>query len=234
LEVDEVPTTKFQNAFQAFSSYVATLLDLPLGWQDITVRSLALKEEKNGGRGLQVSFMRKIPKANDKPIVVTTPYLVSPPTDYNGDGKGYLNNVTLELITDIEAEAVLYRSGERGEQTALALSSNAADFDEAAAHAENVSTRKGKKGPDDAALLSLMAGGGYDVPVDAIGRWTSSERDGVVRFLHLTPAKRAKATEPACLTRDSTAAMFEGPPPKVSKEGAATVQQAAKAAVERG
>lgn len=201
-ECAEAPTRSFKDSLSAFSPFVVKLLGLPEEWKDCDVRSLSIKtEDKTGARGLQVTVMRKIADAKNRPVIITTPYLAEPPHEYTGDGVGYLDDVTLELIVNAENEAALYREGERGEQTQLPLgdSENSKAFSERSAHAEVQSTRKpkGRKGKaprqadtgvavvvneageqlDDAALRQLLLQVERDVPIDAIALFTSSERD---------------------------------------------------------
>jgi hypothetical protein len=205
-ECAETPTGAFKGSLAAFSPFVVKLLGLPLDWSDCDVRSLSLKrEEKTNARGIQVTVMRKIADAKNRPVIITTPYLSEPPGDYQGDGQGYLDDITLKLIDEAEAQAELYRTGERGEQLKLGLSNeNVAEFNENSAHAEVQSTRnpKGRKGKpprqadtgvaivaneageplDEAGLRQLLLSVDRDVPVDAIGIWTSSERDAAQRW----------------------------------------------------
>lgn len=201
-ECSEAPTKSFRDALSAFAPFVVSLLGLPAEWSDCDVRSLSLKtEEKGNARGLQVTVMRKIADAKNRPVIITTPYLAEAPEEYNGDGVGYLSDVTLALIGEAEDQAAAYRDGERGEQTQLPLgdSENAKAFNDRAAAAEVQSTRKpkGKKGRaprqadtgvalvvnepgdelTDEALRQLLLTVERDLPIDAIALMTSSERD---------------------------------------------------------
>jgi hypothetical protein len=256
-EHTERPTGAFRDALSAFGPFVSTLLSLPDHWRDeLVVRSLSLKvEAKTGARGLQVTVMRKIAEAKNRPVTITTPYLSAPPADYEGDGVGYLDDVTLALIDEAETQAEAYRGGDYGEQTSLPLgetapSENAKTFDERAAAAEVASTRKPgkqrgkKKSPafipgvgdvhnptatevvtDDVLRESLLAVG-RDVPIDAIARWGSIERERAWRW-----TRGEFAEEPLCVRESAAPLLSDGwtdpVPPRVDTEGAREIMDAA-------
>lgn len=233
-ECAEAPTGAFKGALAAFAPFVVNLLELPLEWSDCDVRSLSLKrEEKSNARGLQVTVMRKIAEAKNRPVTITTPYLSEPPADYTGDGKGYLDDVTIKLIEEAERQAELYRTGERGEQMKLELSDNIKQVDERMADAEVASTRKPKRGKgktpkqgdtgvaivaneageplDDDGLRQLLLSVERDVPIDAINLWTSSDRDAAQRWAEAALRFRVGQlprselpTEPECVIKSAT------------------------------
>ena len=236
-ECAEAPTGAFKGSLAAFAPFVVNLLELPLEWSDCDVRSLSLKrEEKSNARGLQVTVMRKIAEAKNRPVTITTPYLSEPPADYTGDGNGYLDDVTIKLIEEAERQAELYRTGERGEQMKLELSDNIKQVEERMAAAEVASTRKPrskKRGaafvpgvgdvanPDatepvtDDALRQLLLTVDRDVPIDAIARWTSSEREMArrwaerelrrrVEFSHGKAVSPVMEAEPECVEKSAT------------------------------
>ncbi len=233
-ECAEAPTKAFRDALAAFGPFVVKLLGLPSEWSDCSVRSLSLKVEEKNARGLQVTMMRKIADAKNRPVIITTPYLSEAPEAYNGDGVGYLDDVTLALIEDAELAAALYIDGERGEQTQLPLgdSENSKTANERMAAAEVASTRKPKgkkKGKDfipgvgdvvnadatepltDENIRQLLLSVERDVPIDAIAAWASTERDDAARWamatqkLHTGQAKKADVPkEPECVKRCAT------------------------------
>ena len=98
---------------------------------------------------------------------------------------------------------------------------------------------------DDATLRNVLLAAGRDVPVDAIARWTSSERDDAQRWVNaaLNPGPFAKPDEPECLKRDATPALLDDhiaakdegwetqPPPKVDDVDAERVHVAIEGAV---
>jgi len=232
-ECTETPTRAFRDALQAFVPFAVGLLSLPAEWADATVRSLSIKDGDDG-LGLQVTIMRKIATAKNRPVVITTPYLSEPPDGYNGDGVGYLNEVTLMLLAEAEVQAELYRDGTRGEQITLPLSNNAREVDDRMAAAEVASTRKPKNGKKskapkqgdtgvaivanepgepmtDAALRQLLLSVERDVPVDAINLWTSSDRNvarawAEARQKEIVAGYHATSefAEPECVAKSAT------------------------------
>lgn len=224
----ERPLSTFTDALQAFGSYVNDLLDVPAAWREkLTVTTVNLSESKDGRRGLQVSVSYAVAKADDKVVSLTTPIVHE--ASEAGTGTAFtLSDVHFALIDLLEAEATLYANGERaqGELFTKAERSVAADsLDERSAAAEVASTRKpktrGKKAtvttirgvgdvanpdatepPSDEALRELFGKIGYDVPVDAIQRWASSERDAAQRYAREATAGRP-SNMPLCLQRDS-------------------------------
>lgn len=258
---DEPPTPAFKAALAAFSSFVVSLIEAPAKWADgLEIRSLALSEEKKtGARGLVVTALRKVPKAKGRTLLLNSPYLAEPPEGYNGPMDGYLSSTILELIEDAEQHAEAYRNGERGEQTSLPLESeNTKAVNERMASAEVASTRKpkGKKGKtsipgvgdvvnpdsdvalDDAGLRQLLLSCDHDVPVDAVARWSSSERDAAQRYGMAQQRKLAgeKVDVPAlpkAIKRDATLplkadAWTSEPPPAIDEAGIHAVQDAAR------
>ncbi len=227
----DAPTPKFKDALQAFRPFATKLLGLD-AWTDAEVRALSLTE-KEGTRGLQVTLVRTITDARNRKVPVTTPHLFAPPAEYEGPGVGFLDDVTMKLIEVMEEQAEAYRNGERGEQTKLALGDENADrVDDRMRAASVASTRKPKK--DKARELRIQAETGVeaanqagdamtdenlrqlllsverDVPVDAIARWSSSERDGAQRWAHgrqkelMGHADAKVRAEPECVLRDAT------------------------------
>lgn len=199
---DEPPTPAFKAALAAFSTFVVDLVAAPEAWvEGLEIRQLSLKEEEKGGRGLVVTALRKCERAKNRTLLLNTPYLAEAPKDYNGPMAGYLTATVLELIEEAEAEAELYRLGERGEQTSLDLedSENAKNVNERMASAEIDSTKKprrGKKNPNagkpevhqvqnpdateppmtDDEMRQLLLSVERDVPIDAFPALIRSER----------------------------------------------------------
>jgi hypothetical protein len=202
----ERPLPSFADALQSFDAFVIDLLEIPKQWREnLSITTLNLSEDKNGYRGLIVTATRPIPKAYDRPLVMNTP-LVREGSEDASDEACTLSDEVLELVALVEGEAVRYLNGEREQLDLLkpSNSENVAEFNENSAHAEVQSTRKpkGRKGKpprqadtgvaivaneageplDEAGLRQLLLSVDRDVPVDAIGIWTSSERDAAQRW----------------------------------------------------
>jgi hypothetical protein len=265
----EPPTPAFKASLAAFSSFVVGLIEAPAEWAEgLEIRQLALSEEKKtASRGLVVTALRKVSNAKGRTLLLNSPYMAEPPIGYNGPLDGYLSSAVLTLIEDAEAHAEAFRNGERGEQIDMNLpeSENTKAVNQRMADAEVSSTRKpGKKKDaiagvgtvfnpdstellDDAGLRQLLGSVDRDVPVDAIARFTSSERSlaeawGRARqkemtgqFDKLTAKERKLAVpaEPECVQKSATLPLsaddWTGPvPPKVDDAGAAAVMDAAR------
>lgn len=202
----ERPLPSFADAMQAFAPFVIDLLEIPDDWQSaLTITTLNLSADKNGNRGLIVTATKPVAKAYDRPLVLNTP-LVREGGDEPADEACVLPDEVLELIALAEDEAVRYLNGEREQRELFDKpSENVKQFDERAAAAEVASTRKPKKGRkakgplpgqtgveyvanepgvplDDDELRQLLLSVERDVPVDAIARWTSSDRDAAQRW----------------------------------------------------
>lgn len=255
---DEPPTPAFKASLAAFSSFVVGLIEAPTDWADgLEVRQLAIKEEeKTGAVGLVVTALRKCPKAKGRTLLLNSPYMAEPPEDYNGPMDGYLPSAVVELIEEAETQATAYLNGERGEQTTLELDSeNAKSFDERAAAAEVASTRKPRKtkdhepgvgeihnpdateAPTDETLRQLLLTVERDVPIDALQRWTSSEREAAQRWAEarqqqiVGQRKGRMPKEPECIQRDATlplkADSWEATAVRVDDAGAQEIRDAA-------
>ncbi len=146
------PLPSFVDALQAFRPFVVDLLELPLTFSTdekdgkvielLTVTTLNLSEDKYGLRGLIVTAIKPIAKAYDRPLVLNTP-LVREAGELPLTDAAVLTSKMLELIKLAEGEATRFVNGERGQpKAAKKPSENAKEFDKAAAHASNQSTRK--------------------------------------------------------------------------------------------
>lgn len=240
---DEPPTPAFKAALASFAPFVIRLIEAPGTWsEDLEVRQLTLKEEDKGGRGIVITALHKCERAKNRTLLLNTPYMAEAPDGYNGTSDGYLDAETLELIEALEEEADAYRGGERGEQTKLALgdSENSKAFGERVAASGVASTRKPKgkgkkKDPtqmpgvglvanpdatevlDDEALRQLLLSVERDVPIDALGRFTSSERSLATRWAMMRQRELIDAlkpdermpSEPPCLLASATPSLLE-------------------------
>ncbi len=236
---DDAPAPAFRDALQAFRPFALALLGLNGSWgQSAEVRSVALKSEDGGLRGLNVTIVRKIPGAHNAPVAITTPYMRQLPEEHQGTGEGFLDDVTCKLIAQLEERADEYRDGERGEQLEAFTkkdSENAARVDDEMRAASVASTRKPKSKKLGAAarrqqtetgvpvaneagdpmtddlLRQLLVSVDRDVPIDAIARWTSTERDAAQRWGQARQKEivgqlegATVPAEPPALLRDAT------------------------------
>lgn len=246
LESPNRPMPALLQAMARFRTYVADLLELPTWADDMRVTTLNIDEGKDGRRGLIVTCIRPVAKASNRPLVLNTPQM----RESNGDddAPGFLADEILTLVKHAEVAAAAFVRGDR-EQTEMPLGAPATA---AAAPAvdELGSRRRRKKNefipevgalanpnatiapPDDTALRSRLLGRGRDVPVEAIGRWISSERDSVLRWLDT--AETIGLDDPEALTRDATMSIFDdakgddwtqdAPPPKAESVEAITAE----------
>ncbi len=231
------PLPSFKTALQAFTSWACQLVDAPDWAESASVSSVHLSEEaKTSRRGVIVTFTRKIERAKGRTVVVNTPLMHAPVDDQEGVNPGTFPALVGEMIEVLEAEATRYWKGER-EQVELEFKGAPAaegDAGAGAAAAENdISKAQKKRGrkdaksgtpgevwnpnsttpPTDEQLRRLCMAAGRDVPVDAIARWTSSERQQVQTWAtaavnpEIKPAKRPE--EPEILKKEATPALLE-------------------------
>ncbi len=228
------PTPAFKAALHAFRGYVVWVHSWPEEiLERVEVRGVTIKRPDDAPRGIVVTATLKCPRARNSTSTVNTPYLAEPPAGFAGERTGFLPEMIGVLVDDLENEASLYQSGERGEQTTLALGDeNIKQANDRMAAAEVASTRKpkGKKkgaafvpgvgevaNPDatepvtNDSLRQLLLSVERDVPIDAIALWSSSERDAA--FYWATASQRAIVgqvtkndvpEEPECVKRDAT------------------------------
>lgn len=250
VEKGEDPQPTLGSALRAFKPFVLWALSAPESWGDtVEVRAVTIKRPEDEPRGIVVSCVKRCPRARNGVAAFNTPYLSEHPS--GADSPGFLPGYVPALIDALEQAAEKYHQGARGEQTDL--SDNSKDFAERAASASAKSTRKpkgGKKGDevvahnpgvgmvwnpdstepplDDNGLRQLLLMVERDVPIDAIARWTSSERAaaqqwGSARQQELAGTPKVKVpTEPPCLARDATLPL----PVKPTDDGIAEIQAA--------
>lgn len=235
LENPNKPLPAFKTALQAFTGWACELIGAPQWAEDSNVSSVHLSEEaKTRRRGLMVTLTRKIERAKDRVVTINTPLMHAPTDDQEGVNPGTFPQLVADMIDTLEEEATKYWNGER-EQVELefkgAPDTSAAD---GAAAAENdLAKHRKKKGkgdpkagtphetmnpgqtapPTDQQLRRICLAAGRDVPLDAIARWTSSERQEVQTWAEamLNPdiKPKKKPEEPELLKREATPALLE-------------------------
>lgn len=266
LKSPERPLPTFDDALQAFAPYVVDLLEIPDEWRGaLKVTTLNLSQDKNQLRGLIVTVIKPVAKAYDKPLVLNTP-LVREGGENASEDAFVLSDEVLGLIKLAEVEARRYVKRERlqaelfGDADAEKVASeNTKNFDERAAAAEVASTRKNGRKPksfvrgvgdvmnadatvvlNDLQVRQLLLSVERDVPVEAIARWTSSERARVVtwgrakqkKYAHSLKPDEKVPKEPKCVAEAATPSLAdkwtEDPPPRVSDDAARATQAAAR------
>lgn len=184
-ESKDKPLPSFNGALQAFAGWSLKLLGAPPEWDDaITVTTVNLSE-RDGKRGIQVSFSKRVDQANGAASSITTP-LMREADNLDGEiATGYYGSHIDELIEQLEVEASRYEKGER-DQTEM--------FDKTEGQAAPKGRKKGKTDPKagtpgevanpgktlppaDETLRKLLLDAGRDVPIDAIATWGSADRD---------------------------------------------------------
>jgi hypothetical protein len=235
------PLASFQAAMQAFSGYAVELIGAPHWHEDAKVTSIHLSEEpKTNRRGLIVTFTRKIERAKNRVVVVNTPLQHAPVDDQEGTNPGTFPREVAEMIATVEDEATKYWKGEREQAEMFPEGQAAGTRDDAPAPTK----ARGKKNRDfipgvgpvvnpdateqltDENLRQLLLRVERDVPIDALARWTSGERDAAQRWATaLIEAKLNgrpyEGAEPKSVKRDATPALADGwtqesPPPKAA------------------
>lgn len=192
------PLASFATALQAFTGYALALIGAPAEWaEDTTVTSIHLSEEpKTKRRGLIVTIVRKIERAKNRVMVINSPLMHQPTEDADGTNPGTFEREVLNMITAAESEATRYWKGER-DQTELPLD-------------DDVSRRRKSKGDEKVEnenLRSLLLAAGRDIPVDAIARATSSQREAAEKWAEamVDPAVDPKPDEPKWVGKNATA-----------------------------
>ncbi len=218
------PMPALIKALAAIKPFVVDLLELPEPWEEaMSITTVNLDDGgKDNQRGIIVTAIKKVEKASGRVLVLNTPRMSESAGDDPVDGA--LDHDTVKLIAKLEIAATAYVNGER-EQAELPLS----EPDKSVAtgegdQADDLGKRRRRRGqakfipgvgpnlgttdavivPEDDALRTLMLAQARDVPLEAIGRWTSSERDMVQRWL-----ADPKQPEPEALVRDATPSMFD-------------------------
>lgn len=98
----------------------------------------------------------------------------------------------------------------------------------------NVVNADATDAPTDGTLRDLLLRAGRDVPLDAIGQWTSIERDAAQRWAdsRVDPTRDA-VEEPGCVKIDSARTLEDGwtdaNPPRVDDDGAQAIAAAKEA-----
>lgn len=238
LENPNKPLAAFSTALQAFTGWACELIGASQWADDSTVSSVHLSEEaKTRRRGLMVTLTRKIERAKGRVVTINTPLMHAPADDQEGVNPGTFPQLVADMIGTLEEEATKYWNGER-EQVELEFKGPPAEGAEpgaGAAAAENdISKAQKKRGrkpdpkagtpgevwnpnstvpPTDEQLRRICMAAGRDVPLDAIPRWTSSERQQAQTWAlaavnpDIKPAKRPE--EPDVLKKDATPALLE-------------------------
>lgn len=218
------PLPSFVDAVQAFIAlFLRVFPALEPERENLRVTTLNLSE-KDGDRGLQVSATLTVEHCNNAGVSITTP-LITTPLEGADEGRVFLTPVELRLIEHVEVEATRYVGGETAQAEMFAsTSANAKAVDERMAEAEVASTRKpkgrgktklgGQAAPGELAnpgktvapttqkIHDLLAAVGKDVPIDAIERWGSADRDAAQAYAEKA-AKGKASSMPLCVQRDS-------------------------------
>lgn len=110
----ERPDPELGNAMRAFVPIVFDLLDLLRGdWEvDFLVTGLSINEEDDGRKGLVITCLKKLEKAN-APLVLNTPHLREPVEDEEFERTGYFTDGMLEALERAEKAARGYVEGKR-------------------------------------------------------------------------------------------------------------------------
>lgn len=216
------PLPSFNGALQAFAGWALKLLGAPPEWDDaITVTTVNLSE-RDGRRGIQVSFSKRVEQANGAASSITTP-LMREADNLDGEiATGYYGKHIDDLIEILETEAERYEKGEREQGELLPKTEGQAPKTKKGRKDPKAGTPGEVQNPDatvppaDDNLRKLLLDAGRDVPIDAIARWTSQERDNAQRWAagqlrvksgDLRPEAAPK--EPKCVQRDATPALIE-------------------------
>ncbi len=116
-ESKDKPLASFAGALQAFSGYALSLIGAPKEWDErMRVTTLNLHEDKNGRRGLQVSFNHPVDKARGSAVSITTPTLWEADNPDAEIADGFYGTQVLEMIELAESEALRFQKGEREKQ----------------------------------------------------------------------------------------------------------------------
>ncbi len=225
------PLASMRAALQAFGGYAVGLVGVS-DWADsINVTSVHLSEEpKTSRRGLIVTFTRRIERAKNRTVVINTPLMHAPTGDEEGVNPGTFERPVLDMIRDVENEATRYWNGEREQGEMFSRSESGGDKAPAAG-TDDVSKRRANrpprnagtpnevvnpdktKAPTDEQTRKLLLAAGRDVPIDAIARWTASERDAAQKWAEAAVDPKIKADkrpkEPDCVAKDGTPALLD-------------------------
>lgn len=254
---NDAPLPSFSAALAAFVPFVMELLDLPSHWQeDLVVTGLSIdREQETKCRGLIVTARRRIGKANGRPVIINTPRMPEANDNTSANIK-VLSDAEIELLEAAEAEAERFLNGARDSQPTMMPEKD----DEPTLQSENgVSplagkaeppkprrARKGKdfipgvgdvanpnatEAPTDGVIRATLIDKGYDVPLETIGKWTSTQRDQAMRFARgETSGVPTFVIADATSTREHQDDWTQPAPPKIDEDG----MDAVKAAIEHG
>lgn len=195
------PLASFPAALQAFAGFALQLIGAPKEWDDrLRVTTLNLHNAKDGRRGLQVSFNHPVDKARGAAVSITTPTLWEADNLEGEVADGFYGSLVHDLIEAAEAEATRYYNGEKEKQAELALVETTAK------------KTRGAKGVDDVTddkLRQLLLQVERDVPMEAIARWSVTDRHAAMVWStavveSLLKRKPCKVQEPGCVERDAT------------------------------
>lgn len=220
-KADEQPTPVFVASLRAFKAWALDLIGLPTEWFDGKagkVSGISLSRTDDGRRGLIVTLVGKVPKAQNRPVVINTP-LVNEGGENTAAEVFVLEDEELALITDAEKHALAFLGGERApkEQTDAFEQPDGTTSDQKAADpvpdqlAEKRKKRKAgepvvasspntvinpdhTKPPTDETIRQLLLSVDRDVAVDTIAGWSSTERDQAQRWAMATLDSRAEKT----------------------------------------
>ncbi len=223
----------FRAALQAFTSYAVGLVGVPDWAEGANVSSIHLSEEpRTSRRGLIVTFTRRIERAKNRTVVINTPLMHAPTGDEEGVNPGTFERPVLDMIREVENEATKYWNGEREQAEMFSRAETGGDkAPETTAAEDDISKRRKSRPPrnagtpgetmnpgkatpvDDEVLRKLLLAAGRDVPVDAVARWTSTERDKAQAWAEAAVDKSVKPenrpTEPECVQKDATPALID-------------------------
>ena len=221
-ESKDKPLPSFNGALQAFAGWSLKLLGAPPEWDDqITVTTVNLSE-RDGKRGIQVSFSKRVEQANGAASSITTP-LMREADNLEGEiATGYYGAHIDELIEQLEVEASRYEKGEREQGELLPKTEGRAPEkkkgrkDPKAGTPGEVQNPGKNVPPADENLRKLLLDAGRDVPIDAIATWGSQDRDRAQQWAaaqlriksgDLRPEAAPK--EPKILLQHATPALVE-------------------------
>lgn len=228
------PLASFMAALQAFTGYAVNLVGVPEWAEEAKISSVHLSEQpKTRKRGLIVTFTKRIERAKNRVVVINTPLMHAPAADEEGTNPGTFEREVLNMIKAVEDEATRYWNGERDQAEMFSRKETGGEGGaaEGGEGSDELAKRRGKKpprnagtpgevmnpdktkAPDDEQLRKILVAAGRDVPIDAIGRWTGTERDAAQRWAEsaIDPSVKAdkRPKEPDCVMKDATPALLD-------------------------
>jgi hypothetical protein len=122
------PPPAFVKALQAFKKVVSRTFAGAISFDeaDVTITTLNLSFDKHGGRGLIVTAIVPLPRANDRPLVLNTPLLREGVASEEDPDTVMLGARELALIATVEEQATRYVTEQQsqGELFPTSASSN--------------------------------------------------------------------------------------------------------------